>query len=116
MRAYRHKSKFGKYNSICCENTPVNTCCNTADSSIFEKKAKKHDHSHHHHMHHIMPHMHMGCCMPKIKCTPTKECVKTYKCCYKLYKFTQYRLYKVCDYCNHEYDHYYYKGMCPKCR
>jgi hypothetical protein len=68
-----------------------------------------------------------NCCSPKedecchvpkmkVKCTPTKECVKTYKCCYKLYKFTQYRLYKVCSGCGQEFDHYHHHGVCPKCR
>ena len=59
------------------------------------------------------------CHVPKmsVKCSPpTKECVKTYKCCYKLYKFTQYRLYKVCTVCGYEFDHYQNRGMCTKCR
>jgi hypothetical protein len=59
------------------------------------------------------------CHVPKmsVKCSPpTKECVKTYKCCYKLYKFTQYRLYKVCNGCGNEFDHYQNRGMCTKCR
>lgn len=74
----------------------------------------------------MMGHHHFGnyskeseCChVPKmkVKCGPTKECVKTYKCCYKLYRFTQYRLYKVCTSCGHEFDHYQHQGVCPKCR
>lgn len=59
--------------------------------------------------------MDMSCCTPKMKCQPTKECVKTYKCCYKLYKLCTYRLYKVCPHCGHEFDYHEHRGCCPKC-
>lgn len=55
-------------------------------------------------------------CLPKPKCKPVKECVKTYKCYYKLYKMCYYRLYKVCPRCGHEFDYYFHRGTCPKCR
>lgn len=55
------------------------------------------------------------CCVPKVS-PPTKECVKTYKCCYKLYKICHYKLFKVCPRCGHEFDHHHHQGMCPKCR
>lgn len=59
---------------------------------------------------------HMECCMPKPKMEcEKKECVKTYKVVYKLYKTCQYRLYKVCCHCGHEYDYHHHRGMCPKC-
>ncbi|XEQ91449.1 hypothetical protein SCACP_02450 [Sporomusa carbonis] len=57
----------------------------------------------------------MCSCPPKIKCQPTKECVKTYKCYYKLYKICTYRLYKVCPYCGCEFDYHQHRGACPKC-
>lgn len=59
--------------------------------------------------------MDMSCCTPKMKCQPTKECVKTFKCYYKLYKMCTYRLYKVCPYCGHEFDYHEHRGSCPKC-
>ncbi|WP_094605390.1 hypothetical protein SPSIL_001970 [Sporomusa silvacetica DSM 10669] len=59
--------------------------------------------------------MDMSCCTPKMKCQPTKECVKTYKCYYKLYKICTYRLYKVCPSCGHEFDYHEHRGACPKC-
>lgn len=59
--------------------------------------------------------MEEDCCMPKIKCKPTKECIHTYKCYYKLYKICHYQLYKVCPRCGHEFDYYRHRGMCPKC-
>jgi len=55
------------------------------------------------------------CCASKLKCPPTKECVQTYKCLYKLYKISQYHLYKVCPCCNQEYDYHYHLGICPFC-
>ena len=48
-------------------------------------------------------------------CETTKECIKTYKCFYKLYKICHYHLYKVCPRCGHEFDYYWYQGICPKC-
>lgn len=57
----------------------------------------------------------VSCCTPKLKCQPTKECVKTFKCYYKLYKICTYRLYKVCPYCGHEFDYHEHRGGCPKC-
>ncbi|WP_021168510.1 hypothetical protein SOV_02080 [Sporomusa ovata DSM 2662] len=59
--------------------------------------------------------MDMSCCTPKMKCQPTKECVKTFKCYYKLYKMCTYRLYKVCPYCGCEFDYHEHRGSCPKC-
>ena len=59
--------------------------------------------------------MDMSCCTPKMKCMPTKECVKTYKCYYKLYRMCTYRLYKVCPCCGHEFDYHTHRGACPKC-
>jgi len=56
------------------------------------------------------------CCAPKIKCTPTKECVKTFTSCYKLYRICHYKLYKVCHRCGHEFEYHHHQGMCPKCR
>lgn len=58
--------------------------------------------------------MDMSCCMPKMPC-PSKECVKTYKCFYKLYKLCTYRLYKVCPHCGHEFDYHHHRGCCPRC-
>ncbi|MDR3559906.1 MAG: hypothetical protein P4N59_00500 [Negativicutes bacterium] len=55
-------------------------------------------------------------CAPKIKCEPTKECVKTFKCFYKLYRVCHYHLYKVCPHCGHEFDYHHHRGICPKCR
>ncbi len=54
--------------------------------------------------------------MPKIKCKTSKECVKTYKTYYKMYKICTYRLYKVCTRCGTEFDYYGCRGLCPKCR
>ncbi|MEN6413782.1 MAG: hypothetical protein ABFC84_13635 [Veillonellales bacterium] len=74
-----------------------------------------------HHEMDCMPKMEPDCCppmpceMPKMKCKPKKECVKTFKCCYKLYRITSYRLYKICSRCGCEFDHHMHQGMCPKC-
>ncbi|MBP2636764.1 MAG: hypothetical protein H6Q72_2671 [Firmicutes bacterium] len=57
----------------------------------------------------------MSCNMPKMKCQTTKECVKTFKCYYKLYKMCTYRLYKICPSCGHEFDYHSHHGGCPKC-
>jgi len=54
------------------------------------------------------------CCIPET-CKISKECVKTYKCHYKLYKISHYHLCKVCSLCGHEFDYYYYQGSCPRC-
>ena len=59
--------------------------------------------------------MNMSCCTPKMKCMPTKECVKTYKCTYKLYRVCSYKLYKCCPSCGHEFDYHHHRGACPKC-
>ena len=59
--------------------------------------------------------MDMSCCAPKVKCMPTKECVKTFKCYYKLYKICTHRLFKICPYCGHEFDYHQHHGNCPKC-
>ncbi|MGL5515039.1 MAG: hypothetical protein ACRDBM_17645 [Sporomusa sp.] len=59
--------------------------------------------------------MEMHCCAPKIKCQPTKECIKTFKCCYKLYRICTYCLFKICPYCGHEFDYHRHRGSCPKC-
>ncbi|GMB01390.1 hypothetical protein [Pelosinus sp. IPA-1] len=53
--------------------------------------------------------------MSKMKCKMEKECIKTYKTYYKLYKVCQYRLYKVCPCCGHEFDYHRHRGMCHKC-
>ncbi len=44
-----------------------------------------------------------------------KECVKTFKCVYKLYKVCTYRLCKVCPCCGHEFDYHHHRGVCPHC-
>jgi len=74
---------------------------------------------------HGMPHMKekMGessyseaCCdMSQMKCKTEKECIKTYKSYYKLYRICHYRMYKVCPCCGHEFDYYRHRGTCPKC-
>lgn len=51
----------------------------------------------------------------QLKCKVEKECVKTYKSYYKLYKVCQYRIYKVCPCCGHEFDYHRQRGVCPKC-
>ena len=53
--------------------------------------------------------------MSQMKCKMEKECVKTYKTYYKMYKVCQYRLYKICPCCGHEFDYHRHRGMCPKC-
>ncbi len=53
---------------------------------------------------------------PRISCKTTKECVKTYKTYYKMYKISTYRLYKVCPHCGLEFDFYGCRGICPRCR
>jgi hypothetical protein len=53
---------------------------------------------------------------PRISCRTTKECVKTYKTYYKMYKICTFRLYKVCTRCGLEFDYYGCRGMCPRCR
>ncbi len=53
--------------------------------------------------------------MSQMKCKMEKECIKTYKCYYKLYRVCQYRLYKICPCCGHEFDFHRHRGMCPKC-
>ena len=53
--------------------------------------------------------------MSHMKCKMEKECVKTYKCYYKLYKVCQYRLYKICPCCGCEFDYHKHRGMCHKC-
>lgn len=74
-----------------------------------------------HDMPHIKEKLYDNCCsemysdMSQMKCKIEKECVKTYKCYYKLYKICQYRLYKVCPRCSHEFDYHHHRGMCPKC-
>lgn len=60
-------------------------------------------------------HEQICCDIPKIPCKPKKECVETFKCSYKLYRISYYRLYKQCGQCGHEYDHQHHQGMCPKC-
>jgi hypothetical protein len=54
--------------------------------------------------------------MPKISCKTTRECVKTYKTYYKMYRICTYRLYKVCSHCGAEFDYYHQRGLCPSCR
>lgn len=68
-----------------------------------------------HYMYDDYPDMDMSCCTPKMKCQPVKECVKTFKCYYKLYRMCTYRLYKVCPQCGHEFDYHEHRGGCPKC-
>lgn len=46
---------------------------------------------------------------------PVKECVKKYKACYKLYRISALRLYKVCSRCGCEFDYYQQRGCCPHC-
>ncbi|EGO64154.1 hypothetical protein [Acetonema longum] len=59
---------------------------------------------------------HTDCCeMPPMKCKTEKECVKVFKCYYKLYRICQYRLYKVCPRCGQEYDYYQQRGVCNRC-
>lgn len=53
--------------------------------------------------------------LSQMKCKVEKECVKTYKSYYKIYKVCQYRLYKICPCCGHEFDYHKHRGMCPKC-
>ncbi len=53
--------------------------------------------------------------MSQMKCKVEKECVKTYKCYYKMYRVCQYRLYKICPCCGHEFDYHKHRGVCPKC-
>lgn len=53
--------------------------------------------------------------MSNMKCKIEKECVKTYKCYFKMYKVCQYRMYKICPCCGHEFDYHRHRGMCPKC-
>lgn len=80
-----------------------------------------HDHEMHHDTHHMKEKMgdnsysEMCCDMSQMKCKVEKECVKTYKCYYKLYKVCQYRMYKICPCCGHEFDYHRHRGMCPKC-
>ena len=53
--------------------------------------------------------------LSQMKCKMEKECVKTYKCYYKMYKVCQYRMYKICPCCGNEYDYHKHRGTCPKC-
>ena len=53
--------------------------------------------------------------LAQMKCKVEKECVKTYKSYYKIYKVCQYRLYKICPCCGHEFDYHKHRGTCPKC-
>lgn len=53
--------------------------------------------------------------MSQMKYKTEKECVKTYKCYFKLYKVCQYRMYKICPCCGLEFDYHRHRGMCPKC-
>lgn len=46
---------------------------------------------------------------------PVKECVKKYQTCYKLYKISTFRLFKVCSFCGREFDYYRHRGCCPHC-
>ena len=57
----------------------------------------------------------MCCDMSQMKCKPEKECVKTYKSYYKLYKICYYRMYKICPCCGHEFDYHRHRGICPRC-
>ena len=52
-------------------------------------------------------------CPPSFK--TVKECVKKYKACYKLYKISTFRLFKVCSRCGAEFDYYLHRGCCPRC-
>jgi len=52
----------------------------------------------------------------KIHCKTTRECVKTYKTYYKMYRICTYCLYKVCSRCGAEFDYYAHRGLCPHCR
>lgn len=52
---------------------------------------------------------------PLIRCKTTRECVKTYKTCYKMYRICTYCLYKVCSRCGAEFDYYAHRGLCPRC-
>ena len=51
----------------------------------------------------------------KMKCKVEKECIKTYKTYYKLYRVCEFRLYKCCPCCGHEFDYHSHRGTCPKC-
>lgn len=59
--------------------------------------------------------MDMHCPPPKMPCPPTKELVKTFKCCYKLYRMCTYCLCKICPICGHEFDFHQHRGNCPRC-
>lgn len=48
-------------------------------------------------------------------CKPTKKCLKTFDCTFKLYRLSYCRLYKVCQSCGHEYDFHHHGGVCPRC-
>ena len=48
-------------------------------------------------------------------CKPTKKCLKTFDCTFKLYRLSYCRLYKVCQSCGHEYDFHHHVGVCPRC-
>ncbi|CUH95458.1 hypothetical protein P22_1529 [Propionispora sp. 2/2-37] len=83
----------------------------------------KDDYCHHHYMKDDCYKEHPGkyhcyepmyCDIPKMP-KMEKECVKTFKCVYKLYRICQYKVFKVCPTCGHEFDSAYHHGVCPKC-
>lgn len=56
----------------------------------------------------------MSCCPPR-PMMPSKKCVKTVNCTYRIYRMCYYCVYAVCPSCGHEFDVYRHKGHCPKC-
>ncbi|SEO46495.1 hypothetical protein SAMN04490178_102112 [Propionispora vibrioides] len=59
-------------------------------------------------------HEHVCCDIPNLP-KPEKECVKTFKCVYRVYKVCHYRVFKICPVCSHEFDVVLHHGRCPKC-
>ncbi|VBB06574.1 Hypothetical protein LUCI_1810 [Lucifera butyrica] len=59
-------------------------------------------------------------CPPPIQChipecKPEKECVKTLKYVFKLYKTCKFHMCMICPVCGHEFDYNRHHGVCPKC-
>lgn len=56
----------------------------------------------------------MSCCPPR-PMMPSKKCVKTVNCTYRIYRMSYYCVYAVCPGCSLEFDVYRHKGHCPRC-